>query len=494
MRWITLAMVFVSTACRADIQSDRAKWIGPEVGRGATFTVHVVGAEKRGSSHICPAAFRAGGGGQSLSQAEMDVILAKQADWIHERLPALNQPYDQQIADLQKQSNELPRRVNRNELPRDQGIKELNSLHERIKALQAQQREAQIALGTEAQRAFPVGAQQAFIINLQHAPRDPKATIIPLANDNPTPQFDAELNAVVKPFLATCGHVGALRVQHFFRDAQRSGEGGTTEKPVLAYRYTASQGVLVLERVPTVAGNPFSISHAQDITLEGFRALNGRAAQARGDYRDDYRYASRRKPGIVYKYDAFWAQFDFEIARRIFEGQFKPYDGTIDFTFLYTHYGALFTKQCRAQVKAVKTLYFETSDYVGGETTPDLTFEPKYETSYHTAEIDARFAPRISEFTHDQMRYMWKVWAERIKRGEKFEFSFDGIRNAVGEQGRVTQLTSAQRFFAKVPCTSATMQQLGENLYRAASNMPSAQDAGVRFAGAQAESDPASQP
>jgi hypothetical protein len=487
-------MVFVSTVCLADIQSDRARWIGPEVGRGATFTIHVVGAEKSGSSYKCPAAFRPGGSGQSLSQAEMDVILAKQTAWIQERLPALNAPYDKQIADLQKQSNELPRRVNRNELPREQGIKELNSLHERMKALQAQQREAQIALATEAQSVFPVGAQQAFVINVQHAPRDPKATIVPLANDTPTPQFDAELNTAVKPFLATCGHVGALAVQHFFRDAQRLGESGTTERPVLAYRYTVSRGELVLERAPTVAGNPFSVSHAQDITLEGFLALNGRVAQARGDYRNDYRYASRRKPGIVYKYDAFWAQFDFEIARRIFEGQFKPYDGTIDFAFLYTNYGALFTKQCRAQVKEMKTLYYETRDYVGGETTPDLTFEPKYETNYHTAEIDARFAPRINEYTGDQMRYMWKVWAERVKRGEKFEFSFDGMRKATGEQGRVTQLTPAQQFFAKVPCTSATMQQLGENLYRAASKMPSAQDAGVRFAGAAAESDPATQP
>ncbi len=489
---IAIGLMAIANAALADIQANRARWIGPEVARSATYTAHVPGAEKHGAEYVCPPQF--GGGQKAMTTAQMDAILAKRGDWYRERNDPLIAERDKEIKDNLRRGSEIPRMINRNELSREEGLRRLDELREEQKAIDAKLRAKQEVLNAEAEKMFPTPKQlDALVIHLQHSPSDPNATIIPFAGENPAPEFIAELNRVMKTFLASCGPVGYIVVRHYFRDAQRPHiDDQGAEMGVLSYSYTYQGDALVWQPTPgSTMGGPFSVTKGQDITLAGFRALYERLAQIRADYRKDFAYASRRKLGIVYKYDAFWQQFpDFEIARRIFDGDFAPYTNTIDFTFLYTNYGGLFTKRCRAQVKSVTTIYHQTQKYVGGETTPDLFFEPKYETEIASFEVDSRFAPRLPEFTRSQAMHMMKVWTEKMKRGERFEWSVQGMRDAVGDYARQIQLTPAEMFFDKNACTSAIMQQLGENLYRAASGQASLQAEGVRIAGSEQESDP----
>ena len=68
-----------------------------------------------------------------------------------------------------------------------------------------------------------------------------------------------------------------------------------------------------------------------------------------------------------------------------------------------------------------------------------------------------------------------------------FGLKYEG---GVGQGHRWMQLTLSLAFFDKHTRTSASLQQLGENIHRAASRLPSAQAAGVRIPGAERESDP----
>ncbi len=490
---IAFGLVLAASPSSADIQANRARWIGPEVARAASYTAHVPGAEKRGSEYICPAQFR--GGQKAMTEAQMQAIHAKRSDWYRERNDPLMAEYDKEINDNLRRGSEIPRMINRNELPREEGQRRMRDLDKDREAIGARLREKQAVLNAEAEKLFPIPKQlEGLEVYLQHSPSDPNATIIPFQGENPAPAFDAELDRALKSFLASCGPVGYVFVRHYFRDAQRPPvDDKSADLPVLSYSYTYQGGTLTLQPTPgSTMGGPFSVTKGQDITLAGFRALYERVAQIRADYRKDFAYANRRKPGIVYKYDAFWQQFpDFEIARRIFDGDFTPYTNTIDFTFLYTNYGSLFTKNCRAQVESVTTIHYQTREYVGGETNlPDLTFEPKYETGTASFEVDSRFAPKLPEFTRDQAMHMMRVWTEKIKRGERFKWSVQGMRDAVGDYAQQIQLPQNQMFFEKNTCTSATMQQLGANIYRAASGLPSLQAEGERIAGAEQESDP----
>ncbi len=483
---------FVSTSF-ADIQANRAPWIGPEVARTATFTAHVPGAEKRGVEYICPAEFRSGK--KAMTEAEMQEIFRRQAEYMKPKNEALFAEYQSKLADNQKRMNEVPRMVNRGEITREEAQKRFDALRAEQEVFRQELEAQRKVLQAEADRVIPRPTSlAALIINLQHTPSDPNATIIPFEGNNPAPAFDAELNRVFKSHLASCGGpIGYVVVRHYFRDAARPHvDDQGAEMSLLSFAYTYQGGTLTLQPTPgSKMDSGLSVANAQDVTLAGFRALYERMAQIRGDYRKDYAYASRRKPGIVYKYDAYWQQFpDFEIGRRIFDGDFNPYVNTIDFTFLYAHYGSLFTNRCRAQVKSVTKLYYETREYVGGEVTPDLIFEPKYETGTASFEVDSRFAPRLPEYMRSQAMHMMKVWTDKMKRGERFKWTVQGMREAVGDYAREIQLPPNQLFFDKNTCASAAMQQLGENIFRAASGLPSLQAEGVRIAGADQESDP----
>jgi antitoxin component of MazEF toxin-antitoxin module len=488
---VVSSLILVSPAF-AGIQENRASWLGPEVGRSATFTAHVVGAEKRGALHACPKDLR---GGQVIQSREQQMALMKQRqDYVAERHKPLYEAHRREITEAQRQAFELATKVRRGEITREEYQK-------RHAASQAEQQhmvarfDAKIAaLNAEAEKKYPlVTGTPVLTVRLQHSPRSPQDLIIPLDGDNPSSAFTDALNAALAQFLSTCGPINTVVVLHYYRDAERRGAEQGEEKEVLRNLYALPQSKLVLQPArPRSPDSPYKLAEYEDMTLAGFRAQDARIRRIHADYRQDFQYKSRRKPGVVYKYDEFWKSYpDFEIARRIFDGDFENYANTIDFAFLYTNFGGQFTARCRAHVKEIRRIYYPTRTYVGGEIDPgDLTFQAKYEDGMGYFEIDARFADRQSEFILEQTKYMLKNWLDGQKRGERFVWTVEGIRSGVHDVLAQGKLPPIQQFFGNTPCTSPVMRQLGDNIHRAANRMPSLQAAGIRTEGAEAASDP----
>jgi len=220
-------------------------------------------------------------------------------------------------------------------------------------------------------------------------------------------------------------------------------------------------------------GNSADPRENPDLTLVGF--INGELEKANtaGDYRNAFAYAQGRQNGIVYKLDPYWDRYDgFEIARRIFEGEFSRYRESPEFKAFYTALATSYSKLCESHVIQWQTFEREYDAYEGTEHNLDGSKTIYTSEQTKTYRIDARFASNWAQFDSD------------LSTAVLDQGVFQGFGLVLGLHGEM------EIFLKNHQCDSATVQQMSENFIRAANGQPSAQQAGLRFAGAEAESDP----
>ncbi len=190
------------------------------------------------------------------------------------------------------------------------------------------------------------------------------------------------------------------------------------------------------------------------------------------DYREQYASASGRQKGIVYKLEPFWAQYDdFDIARRIFDGDFNGLKDTLEFKALFSGLAVSYSKKCSEYVRNWQTYEKKSLDY--DRTSWNLDGSKTIHKSEHTKtyNIDKRFTPQWAIYDTDLAK-------EVLKRGV---FSSFGL--VLGYRGEM------EHFVKNQGCQSAAVAQMIENFIRAANNRPSAQADGTHFSGAERESD-----
>jgi hypothetical protein len=359
--------LFPARRCRSsdgeplDFREVRPKLFGLQIATRKDYTAHSTLAVVTDGKAQC-----AGPAAPKLSEEE----LRKRVDALHAGITAMKDAYWKEMAELYRRRNskgiteaqflELAAPLNASYQKRESAALQKN--YEEEQRLQQEFREsAQAASGN-------VG------IFLVHTPSDPNATIIPLDQDAaPTQAFLTDLNQTLKSFLLSCGDRPNVGVAHYFKDvtlgAGKDFSGQISERQVAGYYYTLRGGLLALD-APEKGTKKFKLFHDaehNDLPLASINALWEKYALVQANYRKDFALASKRKPGIVYKLDPYWASYIsedptgqslrgyFDKTRRIFDGDFTLIAKSQEFRVLFMDYGEVFSQRCKAQVKAFVT-------------------------------------------------------------------------------------------------------------------------------------------
>ena len=482
---LLLVMSCAQAETLQELQAKRAQIIGPEVAGGAGFTVHSPQAVEKGGGISCPSA------GKAMTEAEYNA-----------RRDAYAKPLQAQKDAIRDEKTQLMiKQRPPTALPPEEYRRKIEALNQREKAIMekwvAEDRKLQ-----DAQRTAQISASGYLSLYVLHAPADPNATIIPLDGLSPTAGYVAALNQALRGFLKVCGDRDRVGVSHVYRDFFPSGVDVQLryEKPILAYHYRLAGGVLTL--VNGKPGNSIATSEvnggARNLTLAGAQGRMNEAlaedARAHAEYRKDFEVAAKRKPGIVYKLDAYWQQYSQDIGldavRRVFDGDLVGQESSIYFRGELSGFAEIYSKRCRSEIPRLRRINIPSSRVVATRTYASGRVENDYESTIIPLDLDARFADFYLAYEKASHAYFMTAV------GRSYEESGSAVNWTVGDMpkiiDRAMNLNLWGRFFSQHLCTSATMKQMRDNLLRTARSEQSVQADDVRYAGAEAESDPPS--
>ncbi|AFJ02727.1 hypothetical protein Q7C_1578 [Methylophaga frappieri] len=350
-------------------------------------------------------------------------------------------------------------------------------LMEENKDLKARYLEQTDAIDASRNAAISKAGATKVDFNILHTPSHPTQTILPFSGDQPDNRFIKSLNDIVSLFLGTCGKTNGAYSSHYYKNAFRYGE---SDKPVLSFGYEVENNRLNFNRCDTPACRAIRSSRGitadpqenPELTLAGFIKGELQKAESAGDYRKAFAYEAGRREGIVYKLDPYWGRYDgFDIARRIFEGEFGEYRNTPEFKAFYTGLAMSYSKRCKAHVKQWQTFERNYDAYEGTDHNLDGSRTIHTSEQTKTYRIDARFGAHWAQFDSD------------LNRAVLDQGIFQGFGLVLGLRGEM------ETFLKTHACDSATVRQMTDNFIRAANGQPSVQQAGLRFAGAATESD-----
>tara|TARA_R110002049_G_scaffold308150_1_gene511110 strand:+ start:5452 stop:7407 length:1956 start_codon:yes stop_codon:yes gene_type:complete len=462
--------------------------IGPVIASMPSYTIHSDMAVRKGNRLTCET-----GRSRANIQAEAEKLEAqKQTLWQEwdEKNAQLNARLGDRNAaqKTMQKADELSQRYRRGEitLAKYKSIQKQYQDQARERFVRIQQEKdavseeygARIDEITRQQKALwrdnPAGR---LTLTVLHQPERSTEMILPLHYGAPTDNFVAELNEAVEPFVATCGDANLAYVSHYYRDAFRYGE---EDNPVISFRYNIEGNRLspvacdtpMCRTVMATQGNSADPRDNPDLSLAGF--IEGELAKAKNtaDYRNAFAYEQGRREGIVYRLDPYWERYEgFDIARRIFEGEFGEVPNTPEFKAFYIGLATSYSKRCEAHVAQWQTFERKYDAYEGTDHNLDGSRTIHTSEQTKTYRIDARFGAHWAQFDSDLNRAV-------LDKG-----IFQGFGLVLGLHGEM------ESFLNNHACDSATVQQMTGNFIRAANGQPSVQQAGLRFAGAATESD-----
>lgn len=504
-----IAAPSLSNAADEDLAAAREKLMGPVIATGPDYTVHSPQAVRTGNAVRCAVQ-----GGNAMSDEAFNARL----NAIREAAAKEQEPLDKEETALMNARRARPPMSDQEFAPK------WKSLQARKEEIASKARAEDKKLQDEWANSRR-SSSNTITLYLQHAPLDPNATIVPLEGIAPSSAFVAEFSRIMRPFLSTCPDSDWVSAAHYYRDAIPFGLKVTQaqlDPHIIAFRYILRAGNLSLNKAPEYFGETQRINNdpARNprLTLAGLHASNQALSietdRRNAAYRKDFKDPAKRQQGIVYKLDPYWTRYRKpELARRIFDGDFgmgekdaryihggaKHYRDSTEFRILYFNYADLYSGKCKAHVQSWVTFAHQTSENHRSELDPITgVFVPKSDPKTVTYQIDARFAEFYQRYKPDVLNAMMSRTLGQMKqaeRGERKRFSemttsdfSKTLKQATSEMLDMDGILLG--FFDSHSCTSATMAQMGENILRAAEDRPSAQEEGVRYPGAEQESDP----
>ena len=475
--------------------------IGRVIATGKDFVVHTPMYELDGNKPVCPTQFRAS---SSLSQEEsqriqrdyLDYIKSKQKpiyDAYNRKIKALEKPYEARILNISARDRvEWNKKWSKIEQERQAEIEKLYQWQKREYArIEAEAK----AIRNKALKGK--AKEEYFYLYVIHSPEDPEQTIVPLSGRHVTQDYLREFNRVVSPFLNTCGaELNTVLVVHYYRDQYNTADNSVPDRQhIVWFNYRFHEGRLVVkeDKYPTPMYY-YDPKQNRRLTLAGFRANETHKRRMAATYRSNFLYAEGRKPGIVYKLDPFWRQFDqFEIARRIFDGDFVEFNKTIEFKAMYMALADVYSKRCEDSVAQFTAYKIPYKAYAGSELNLDGSQTIHEVEGVKTVRIDSRFAKNWLNYKPAVTAY----WAKKLI--SNLGSAKDLMRMPAG---RAKQMMSnitgnmlvehyqMDKFIKEQGCDSVTVQQMVDNFLRAGNAMNSVQRDGIRYDGAEHESDP----
>ncbi len=204
---------------------------------------------------------------------------------------------------------------------------------------------------------------------------------------------------------------------------------------------------------------------------------------------------ARRKPGIVYKSDHFWDPIpNHKTIRHVFEGEFASIENQYDFMKAFNGFVTLYSGRCNAHLPEKRV----NRNWATQKVTRDLAGREKYRGAVeeHVMEMDPRFSRYYDSYSEalesHQVAGAYSMAIDMIIAVSKPGADpISTVGNKVTEAIEQDSFYQLGFFFSSTECASATTKQLNENMYRAAAKLPSLQQAGLRLANAEAESDSA---
>lgn len=165
--------------------------------------------------------------------------------------------------------------------------------------------------------------------------------------------------------------------------------------------------------------------------------------------------------GLVRKSRKFWDEYDTDVVRQVFDGNFgEALDPSPAFELVFNSYVELYSKDCRDLLPAKHSSLMLSNPTQGQSVTVEM--DPRFEAKY-------------------------------LQYGKAIISGGQTLRAVLAvESGRSNPLApgfDVDRFFKEATCQSASMHQLGENLIRAATGKRSLQEDGVSIPGAAEESE-----
>ncbi len=207
------------------------------------------------------------------------------------------------------------------------------------------------------------------------------------------------------------------------------------------------------------------------------------------------REMARRKPGVVYKSDHFWDPIPYhETIRHVFEGEFTNIKNRYDFMKAFNGYVTMYSGRCNAYLPENRV----NRNWASQSVTRDIAGREKYrgDEKQHVMEMDPRFSPYYDTYlkaleSHQVAGAYGMAIDMMIAVSKPGADPFSTVGKKVTEAIEQDSFYQLAFFFSDTKCASATTKQLNENMYRAAAELPSIQQAGIRHANAEAESDSA---
>ncbi|MCA9402853.1 MAG: hypothetical protein KC897_03650 [Candidatus Omnitrophica bacterium] len=495
---LTLSLLITLPAVQSEITHaaetsrvgiDRGGRFGPLIAETPTYTVYSPDLEERNGQYYCPARYST----QPVLTPD-ERANSQQANWDYQKShkPPIYAEW-KALHDINQQHVRTLPSILRN-ISREEYQRIFDELIQEQKDLQAWQDAEYKRIEREADARMQ-GINPPLRIFIMHRPADPLATIIPLNGKYPTDTYQDELKAVVQPAFTHCPDLEMVVINHFY-DAAVPPE--TTDdiigRSIIHHTYMLRDGQLALraqdnDRVPMLWFDP---GQNTDLTWATYTAKKEDISRVKGEYRKDQYDAAKRQPGVVYKLDDYWSRYkNFEIGRRIFDGDFRNFTDTIDFRVTFSSFAELYSTRCKDLVEDFTHYQMPVRDIKSTTYYTDGTFDREYETNYIDFYIDSRFTPEWKIYLPDVQQYLMYQSAKAYNEMgglESLTKSNFGEKMAAGISSY--QQMEVIKFFGQHACESATLQQLSENYIRAANNRPSVQDEGIQLAGAHKESDP----
>lgn len=216
------------------------------------------------------------------------------------------------------------------------------------------------------------------------------------------------------------------------------------------------------------------------------------ATTGNGRYTANNGNAQRRtSSGIVRKSDSYWRQYAHDIGmepvRRTFNGEFAGLRDNTHFKAQVHGFSEIYSAQCKSEIPSFKRFNIPSSRIASTTIYVSGRVENNYESTVIPIDIDTRFAP-FYEVYEDLARAYILQSTSKIKEqsGDVMNWTMEDLGKVFN---RSLNFNMWDAFFKQHGCTSATMLQMRDNLLRTANSQNSVQKDGVRYQGAERESD-----
>ncbi len=205
-----------------------------------------------------------------------------------------------------------------------------------------------------------------------------------------------------------------------------------------------------------------------------------------------------RKEGIVYKSKHFWNSFyTFEVMEKVFKGDLDGLNKTANFkvyfnSFIEGYYntcGALLPGDSVNRRQVIERITSEDGVEQYRDTTSDITIrvDPRFSQPYDAyRNTYVRATKNIGMQKHLQMKSAIQAELKKYPLAKR-SFADVSKKAAIGIMDDLP-IIQLDKFFSKVPCHSATMFQMKENLLRAANSQSSLQESGIKIPNSRQES------